>query len=73
VNEEEEQRETSPETQAELDELACARADALGRGVIVAGFSGSGKAQVFDVELREGELGLVPVGTVPITPSPPSQ
>lgn len=62
---------TSEETQGELDELACSRAEALGRGVIVAGFSGSGRAQVFDVEQREGELQLVPVGAVPITPTEP--
>ena len=67
------QRETGPETQAELDEVALSRAAALGKGVVVAGFTGSGKAQVFDVELREGELGLVPVDTVPITPSPPPE
>ena len=52
------------------DELACTRADALGTGVVVAGFAGSGRAQVFDVELREGELQLVPVASVPVTPSP---
>jgi hypothetical protein len=62
------ERETSEETQAELDEIACRRADALGRGVVVAGFAGSGRAQIFDVELREGELELVPVASVPITP-----
>jgi hypothetical protein len=65
-----EERETSAETQAELDELACTRADALGTGVVVAGFTGSGRAQIFDVEQREGELQLVPVASVPITPSP---
>jgi hypothetical protein len=54
-----------------MAELACLRAEALGTGVIVAGFSGSGRAQVFDVELREGELELVPVASVPVTPSPP--
>jgi hypothetical protein len=64
-----EERETSPETQAELDELACSRADALGKGVVVAGFTSARRAQVFDVEQREGELQLVPVASVPITPS----
>jgi hypothetical protein len=64
--------ETSDETQADVDELACSRSEALGgKGVIVAGFSISGKAMVFDVEQREGEFELVPVGTVPITASPP--
>jgi hypothetical protein len=67
-----EERETSPQAQAELDELAYSRADAIGKGVIVAGFPSAGAAQVFDVELREGELGLVHVGTVPVTPSPPA-
>jgi hypothetical protein len=65
------ERETSPDEQEQLDEIACARADALGTGVVVAGFAGSGRAQVFDVELREGELELVPVASVPITPSSP--
>jgi hypothetical protein len=67
-----EEHETSPEEQAELDELALSRADALGTGVVVAGFAGSGRAQIFDVELREGELQLVPVASVPViaTPSP---
>lgn len=35
---------TSPETQEEIDELACSRAEALGKGVVVAGFAGSGRA-----------------------------
>ena len=65
-----EERETSPETQAELDETTFRRADALGRGCVVAGFSVTGKAMAFDVELREGELTLVPLGTIPITPTP---
>ena len=63
---------TSPETQADYDELASSRADAIGKGVVVAGLPCSGRATVFDVELREGELELVPVGTVPVTPSPPA-
>jgi hypothetical protein len=62
---------TSPETQAELDELACSRADAMGKPVVVAGFSESGRAMVSDVEFRDGRPELVPVGTVPITPSRP--
>jgi hypothetical protein len=62
---------TDPETQVELDELACSRADATGKPVVVAGFSESGKATVSDVEVRDGRPELVPVGTVPITPSRP--
>jgi hypothetical protein len=45
-------------------------AQAFGTGVIVAGFAGIGRAQVFDVELREGELQLVPVASVPVTGPP---
>jgi hypothetical protein len=62
---------TSRETQAELDELTCSRADATGKPVVVAGFSESGKAMVSDVEFRDGRPELVPVGTVPITASRP--
>jgi hypothetical protein len=60
--------EENDKAREEIAELACSRAAALGKGVVVAGFTGSGKAQVFDVEMREGELELVPVDTVPITP-----
>jgi hypothetical protein len=62
---------TDPKTQAELDELACSRADATGNPVVVAGFSESGQATVSDVEIRDGGPELVPVGTVPITASRP--
>jgi hypothetical protein len=55
------ERETSPETQADIDELSFSRGGALGKGVVVAGFPSSGKAMVFDAEFREGELELVPV------------
>jgi hypothetical protein len=63
---------TSEEARVEMAELACSRAEALGTGVIVAGFASSGRAQVFDVEWHEGELQLVPVATVPVVLSAPS-
>jgi hypothetical protein len=65
-HEETQQVEPLTDEQAEIDELAYSRADALGTGVVVARFSGSGRAQVFDVEMREGELQLMPVASVPI-------
>jgi hypothetical protein len=62
---------TSAETKAEAAEFVCSRTDATGRGVVVAGFSESGQAMVHDAEMRDGQLELVPVGTIPITASPP--
>jgi hypothetical protein len=63
---------TSPETQADLDEVAIRRSEALGRPVAVAGFVSSGRAMVLDyegpAELCEGEL--VPVASVAVEPSP---
>jgi hypothetical protein len=65
------EHEISEEAQVEMAELACLRAEALGTGVVVAGFAGSGRAQVFDLEMREGELELVHIASVPIVASPP--
>jgi hypothetical protein len=62
---------TSEKTQAEIDEVTFSRATSTGKMVVTAGFSSSGKAHVSDVEVRDGKPELVPVGTVPITPSPP--
>jgi hypothetical protein len=61
--------ETDPETQAEIDETALRRADATGNPVVVAGFSCTGKAQVMDVERRDGRFELVHVGSIRISPS----
>jgi hypothetical protein len=63
---------TDGATRAELDELALARSRALGRPVIVAGFSASGHAHVLDVVRDDfGDPLLVQRGTVPIDPSRP--
>jgi hypothetical protein len=60
---------TSSETQADIDELACSRADNTDTPVVVAGFADAGEAKVYDVERRDGYYELVDVGTVPITPT----
>lgn len=57
---------TSDETQAEMDELAASRSAAIGRPVLVCGFTASGRVKVFDVVPD----GLVNQGSVPVTPSP---
>jgi hypothetical protein len=62
---------TSEEAKAEAAELVASRVTATGNGVTVVHFSESDKALVSDVEIRDGQLELVPVGTVPITPAPP--
>jgi hypothetical protein len=62
---------TSDEAKAEAAEFVASRVAATGNGVSVAHFSESDKATVNDVEMRDGHLELVPVGTIPITPSPP--
>ena len=62
---------TSPETQAATDEVTARRCASLGKIVVSATFSSSGKAQLFDGEIREGELELVPVATYNLPASPP--
>jgi len=67
---------TSEQTMLEMEELALRRAASTGHPVIVAGFSSSGRAHVTDVDLPDGaplaEAGLVEVGDVTITRSPPA-
>jgi hypothetical protein len=62
----------SDQTVAEMEELALRRSQALGKPVVVAGFTSSGEATVYDGDLVEdGELELHEVGQVKVTPTPP--
>jgi hypothetical protein len=59
--------EPTPEAEAavdEMSELAVARSRAIGAPVVVAGFVGSGRARVEDVDIETGE-GTIR-GSVPI-------
>jgi len=58
------------EHEAEVIELACRRANALGIPVAVTGFPASGQVTVFDVEQQDGEQVIVEAARdVPVTPS----
>ena len=64
----------SDQTVAEMEELALRRSQALGKPVVVVGFTSSGEATVYDGDLVEdGELELHEAGRVVVTQTPPAE
>jgi hypothetical protein len=57
-------------TEAELFELAAARAEAIGRPVVVVSFTSTGQMRVLDVEYPDGQPKFIDQGTVPVHPTP---